>query len=150
MEDNNDQSISEELINFVDLDSYIFDTFMVNDLMPLSEYSNVHILYPRTNVIPSVLNPVQEESFPYCVVNFPSRVLDTTITSLDTTSFHRSFEKLIDFLTEFHGESIGFTKHPKVCRGCKNYYGRKDGDNVLICAVHPYGVEGDTCIDYNA
>ena len=39
-------------------------------------------------------------------------------------------------------------QHP-VCVGCRNYYGQEHGGNLLICALHPYGViEGaDSCAD---
>lgn len=37
---------------------------------------------------------------------------------------------------------------PTPCQGCINYYGKTDGGNKLICAIHPSGVEGDTCPDF--
>lgn len=33
---------------------------------------------------------------------------------------------------------------PKYCSGCKYYY----GDRGIVCAVHPTGVESDTCLDF--
>lgn len=33
------------------------------------------------------------------------------------------------------------------CQGCVNYYGKTDGGNKLVCAIHPSGVEGDICLD---
>jgi hypothetical protein len=35
------------------------------------------------------------------------------------------------------------------CRGCKNHYGRVHGGNLLVCAAHPSGVEGE-CSDFEA
>ena len=41
--------------------------------------------------------------------------------------------------------------HP-ACRGCQDFHGRSyggnEGRNVLVCAMHPYGVEGDRCVDW--
>ncbi|MBD2440604.1 hypothetical protein [Nostoc sp. FACHB-110] len=37
---------------------------------------------------------------------------------------------------------------PKPCRGCRNFHGLEYGGVKLICAIHPQGVEGDTCPDY--
>ncbi|NEP08029.1 MAG: hypothetical protein F6K34_26605, partial [Okeania sp. SIO4D6] len=38
-------------------------------------------------------------------------------------------------------------EHP-ACRGCKNYHGQVYGGNLLVCGMHPYGVEGETCPDW--
>jgi len=37
---------------------------------------------------------------------------------------------------------------PVSCVGCINYHGQSYGGNKLICAIHPTGVEGDTCGDW--
>jgi hypothetical protein len=37
---------------------------------------------------------------------------------------------------------------PKSCRGCRNFHGKIYGGVMLVCALHPEGVEGDTCPDY--
>lgn len=39
-------------------------------------------------------------------------------------------------------------QHP-VCVGCRNYHGQEHGGQMLVCAIHPYGVmEGsDSCPD---
>ncbi|MGD1937034.1 MAG: hypothetical protein ACFCA4_05705 [Cyanophyceae cyanobacterium] len=36
------------------------------------------------------------------------------------------------------------------CKGCQNFHGRSYDGNLLICAMHPYGVEGDRCFDWTA
>lgn len=41
----------------------------------------------------------------------------------------------------------GTPEQPATCRGCNYYYGRNDGGNVLICAIHPHGPEEDICRD---
>lgn len=39
-------------------------------------------------------------------------------------------------------------QHP-VCMGCRHYHGQEYGGNLLVCAMHPYGVEEgvDSCAD---
>ncbi|WP_404786224.1 hypothetical protein [Altericista sp. CCNU0014] len=37
-----------------------------------------------------------------------------------------------------------------VCVGCRNYHGEAYGGNVLVCAIHPYGAEGDSCPDWTS
>ncbi|MBW4689682.1 MAG: hypothetical protein KME40_32460 [Komarekiella atlantica HA4396-MV6] len=37
---------------------------------------------------------------------------------------------------------------PKTCRGCKNFHGIKYGGVMLVCGIHPSGVEGEFCPDY--
>jgi hypothetical protein len=39
---------------------------------------------------------------------------------------------------------------PTACKGCAHYHGRVYGGNMLICAMHPYGVESDRCGDWEA
>ncbi|NEO58420.1 MAG: hypothetical protein F6K54_38440 [Okeania sp. SIO3B5] len=40
-------------------------------------------------------------------------------------------------------------KHP-ACRGCSNYHGQVYGGNLLVCGMHPYGVEGESCPDWES
>ena len=42
-----------------------------------------------------------------------------------------------------------FQEHP-VCIGCRHYHGQVYGDNLLVCAMHPYGWEGETCPDWQS
>lgn len=39
-------------------------------------------------------------------------------------------------------------QQPKVCQGCCHYHGRTYGGNLLVCGMHPYGVDGDECSDW--
>jgi hypothetical protein len=39
--------------------------------------------------------------------------------------------------------------HP-VCVGCCNYHGETYGGNVLVCAMHPYGVDQESCPDWQS
>lgn len=37
--------------------------------------------------------------------------------------------------------------HP-ACIGCSNYHGRVYNGNILICGIHPFGWETETCPDW--
>ncbi|MFK0735652.1 MAG: hypothetical protein ACIWVG_31730 [Gloeotrichia echinulata HAB0833] len=39
---------------------------------------------------------------------------------------------------------------PIVCRGCQNYHGQVYGSNLLVCAIHPHGWDGENCPDFEA
>lgn len=39
--------------------------------------------------------------------------------------------------------------HP-TCVGCRNYHGAQYGDEMLVCGMHPYGPDGDTCEDWES
>jgi hypothetical protein len=55
-----------------------------------------------------------------------------------------SFEEWLDFIEDNEASSI-----PQVCNGCRNYYGKAHGGDRLVCAKHPYGVEGQ-CEDWES
>ncbi len=42
------------------------------------------------------------------------------------------------------------SNRPVACRGCQHYHGQSYGGNLFICGMHPYGVESDTCPDWEA
>ncbi len=37
--------------------------------------------------------------------------------------------------------------HP-ACVGCVNYHGSAYGGNLLVCGMHPFGCDSDTCSDW--
>ncbi|MDJ0651187.1 MAG: hypothetical protein QNJ60_21040 [Xenococcaceae cyanobacterium MO_188.B19] len=37
--------------------------------------------------------------------------------------------------------------HP-ACIGCRHYHGKAYNGNLLVCAMHPYGCEDSSCIDW--
>ncbi|MBF2077137.1 MAG: hypothetical protein IGR76_01090 [Synechococcales cyanobacterium T60_A2020_003] len=39
---------------------------------------------------------------------------------------------------------------PVACQGCRHYHGRSYGGTMLICGMHPYGVEEETCGDWES
>jgi hypothetical protein len=40
-------------------------------------------------------------------------------------------------------------EHP-ACVGCCHYHGEIYGGNLLVCGMHPYGYESDTCPDWQS
>ncbi|MEB3309926.1 MAG: hypothetical protein VKJ02_06800 [Snowella sp.] len=61
-----------------------------------------------------------------------------------------------NFEEDFNGES-DLWLNPKVeptgmihpaCVGCANYHGRVYNNSLLVCGMHPYGVEADHCPDW--
>lgn len=46
------------------------------------------------------------------------------------------------------GCHLGAAPTPQPCQGCINYYGKEHGGNMLVCAIHPSGIDGDTCLDF--
>ena len=36
------------------------------------------------------------------------------------------------------------------CVGCEHYNGTAHGGNMLVCAMHPYGPEDETCQDWSS
>lgn len=37
-----------------------------------------------------------------------------------------------------------------VCIGCQHYHGHMYGRNLMVCGMHPYGCEGDSCPDWES
>lgn len=76
------------------------------------------------------------------------------------------WEPVIDFSSEDNGtvpssfwEDTELMVSPKInpssnvhpaCQGCHHYHGRVYGQNLLVCAMHPYGWEDPHCPDWEA
>jgi hypothetical protein len=45
--------------------------------------------------------------------------------------------------------SPALQEHP-TCVGCSHYHGENYGGNLLVCAMHPYGVEEQSCSDWES
>ncbi|ABG50880.1 conserved hypothetical protein [Trichodesmium erythraeum IMS101] len=66
-------------------------------------------------------------------------------------------EVYLDFYPDIEIEDVDYylvdhleptiEKHP-ACRGCIHYHGQFYGGNLLVCAMHPYGVEDKSCLDW--
>ena len=57
-------------------------------------------------------------------------------------------EEDIDYYFVDHVEPT-VQKHP-ACRGCVHYHGEVYGGNLLVCGMHPYGVEDESCPDWES
>ncbi|WP_204153885.1 hypothetical protein [Leptolyngbya sp. CCY15150] len=42
------------------------------------------------------------------------------------------------------------SNHHPACIGCQHYHGQVYGSTLLVCGMHPYGWDGDTCPDWEA
>lgn len=60
-------------------------------------------------------------------------------------------EAYLDFLRALEQQrraSPAPLQRPAACHGCAHYHGRIYGGTLLICAMHPYGVEDEQCLDW--
>jgi hypothetical protein len=73
--------------------------------------------------------------------------------------FNDVIEPIIDIFTEAEPEinevDLSFvsyvepsTTQQPACQGCANYHGHVYGGNLLVCGMHPLGVESDSCPDW--
>lgn len=101
------------------------------------------------------------EEFTALVQNNLINDIDGYFTEFDGL-FHEFIEPIIQVCEEFDGgfDEIDLslvtyvdpsrTQQP-ACRGCRNYHGQVYGGNLLVCAMHPTGVESDeSCPDWEA
>lgn len=116
--------VSEELTNFVDACSQLSEE----------------------------LTQEMQESFMNEVDQWFSEVFDPVVVFYLDVDFDGEIE--VEEL-EFTGEGFVNYVQPTVtqyaaCRGCRNYHGHVYGGNLLVCAIHPSGVEDDTCPDWES
>ncbi len=59
-------------------------------------------------------------------------------------------ESYLDGLTEDFENRYGSSqpKNATLCQTCENYHGEIYGGNSLVCAIHPYGLIGADCPDW--
>ncbi len=50
----------------------------------------------------------------------------------------------------FTDDEIAYFKKIKPCKECKYFHGVNYNSVDLICAIHPYGVDTDTCPDWES
>jgi len=58
-------------------------------------------------------------------------------------------EAYLQFLRHMDEIPIQPSLRPASCRGCRHYHGKHYGGVQLVCAMHPHGVEGEDCADWN-
>lgn len=61
--------------------------------------------------------------------------------------FEPNFDEIDSSFVTYVDPSL--TQQP-ACRGCSNYHGQVYGGNLLVCAMHPTGVESESCADWEA
>jgi hypothetical protein len=66
-----------------------------------------------------------------------------TISRARQFQIDKEIESSIEIILEEKRKSV-----PKACRGCRNFHGIKYQGIMLVCAIHPSGVEGNTCPDF--
>lgn len=56
--------------------------------------------------------------------------------------------RLVDDIDEDYYEDEEDYYIPTACNGCSNYHGQIYNGNLLICAIHPNGLDNETCPDF--
>ncbi|NEQ35557.1 MAG: hypothetical protein F6K40_04275 [Okeania sp. SIO3I5] len=75
-------------------------------------------------------------------------LIDPTIEVYSDSDVETQEEEDIDYYLVDRVEPT-LEKHP-ACRGCINYHGQVYGGNLLVCAMHPHGVEDESCPDWES
>ncbi|MGL5080456.1 MAG: hypothetical protein ACRC8A_03120 [Microcoleaceae cyanobacterium] len=63
--------------------------------------------------------------------------------NLDLDLMDEGFEPFVSYV---HPSSTQYS----ACRGCQYYHGQVYGGSLLVCAMHPHGVEEETCPDWES
>ena len=69
-----------------------------------------------------------------------------TLTTL-LMAFEVPDEESSDFPME-GGETV--LRENPACEGCRHYHGQVYGGNLLVCAIHPYGWQEESCPDWES
>lgn len=89
------------------------------------------------------------------------QVQNTIIPELDQF-FNELVDPVVEVFFEFersedinHGDLFVHYVEPTeqknpACRGCQNYHGQVYGGNLMVCGMHPYGWDGDSCPDWQS
>ncbi len=64
-------------------------------------------------------------------------------------------EAAIEQTVEAASQPLTYTINPILnhhasCVGCRHYHGQIYGDQMLVCGMHPYGWDADTCPDWQS
>lgn len=57
-------------------------------------------------------------------------------------------EAYLEFLRQINQQRSVNPPVPVACQGCCHYHGQTYGGELLVCGMHPYGVEGEHCPDW--
>lgn len=92
--------------------------------------------------------------------------IETYLEDYFTTEIEPSLQAWVDPMLELFRLEVNFSsddftpfpplesieaalKHP-VCVGCRHYHGMAYGGQELVCGMHPYGWEGESCPDWES
>ncbi len=92
------------------------------------------------------------EDFQNDLVREIDQFLDDVFTPLIDISIEEEFQTYY-----YYNEDPDMILSPKIeptynvhpaCRGCIHYHGRLYGKHLFVCAMHPYGCNTSSCIDW--
>lgn len=108
-----------------------------------------HVMDNLTEFSEEITEEVQNKLIPdldQCLNEILEPILDVYL-ELELDVEDEEDEEAFDpFVTYVHPTA---TQNP-VCRGCSNYHGKIYGGNLLVCGMHPYGVDSDSCPDWES
>ncbi len=88
-----------------------------------------------------------EEEIESCLEDFNDFLTENQIEiEFDFWSGIENFTDDFDFV-EVTQEQPRTSKNP-ACIGCNHYHGQAYNGQILVCGMHPYGVESDHCLDW--
>lgn len=103
---------------------------MVDELTQLSDAFTTEL---ESKVIPEIDDYINEILEPILDIYF----------DIELDLADEDFE---NFVTYVHPTA---SRHP-ACQGCQHYHGHTYNGNLLVCAMHPSGVEDETCPDWES
>lgn len=75
-------------------------------------------------------------------------VIITTSEEIDAALFDEWENFVDDDFTSVSYHTPSTQSHP-ACINCVNYHGQAYNGNLLVCAMHPHGYEGNSCPDWS-
>ncbi len=67
---------------------------------------------------------------------------------LDTNISWEDFDNFVESeFMDITASKPSAENHP-ACVGCRHYHGKSYNGNLLVCAIHPYGCQDKTCVDW--
>lgn len=96
---------------------------------------------------------------PHRVAQVSASVLGSCLLSYTATAFvldqkrqqkkrMADAEAYLEFLRQINQQRLEEPPMLAACRGCCHYHGQTYGGTRLVCGMHPYGVEEETCPDW--
>lgn len=104
-----------------------------------------------TNELPEII-VIELEELAQEVFNYLFEPESTTMefrdweTDTEIDEEQDNFAEPLDLL--FNPKVEATPNHHPACVGCCHYHGRVYSGNLLVCGMHPYGYDGDSCPDW--